>query len=64
MRRLWIFMIRNLNGALLSPANGIDTNNDEELQVLEAEAVDRIAASDYGIVSVDGIECFISITKL
>lgn len=54
----------NFKRALLSPANGIDTNNDGEIQISEAESANRIAASDYGIVSMEGIEYFSNISEL
>ncbi|RFN59322.1 T9SS type A sorting domain-containing protein [Marixanthomonas ophiurae] len=42
----------------------VDTNNDGEIQVSEAEAVLRLRGTNEGIVSVEGIESFVNIEIL
>ncbi|MDC8001267.1 T9SS type A sorting domain-containing protein [Aequorivita todarodis] len=54
----------NFKAALVNPIAGIDTNNDGEIQITEAEAANRITASDYNIVSLEGMEYFVNITEL
>ena len=53
----------NFKNALIT-SNGIDTNNDGEIQVTEAEVANQIRVNDFGIVSMEGLEYFINITKL
>ncbi|MGB3342605.1 MAG: T9SS type A sorting domain-containing protein [Aequorivita sp.] len=54
----------NFKAALLVPSAGIDTNNDGEIQVSEAEAAVKINAFGFNIVSLEGIQYFINITDL
>lgn len=54
----------NFKAALLLPSSGIDTNNDGEIQVSEAEAAIQIKAWDRNISSMEGLEYFINITDL
>lgn len=54
----------NFKAALLIPGAGIDTNNDGEIQVSEAEAADRINAMGHNIVSLEGLQYFINIKML
>ncbi|XOL41913.1 hypothetical protein KCTC32420_02300 [Aequorivita nionensis] len=53
----------NFKNALITN-NGIDINNDGEIQVSEAEAANQIRVNDFGIVSMEGLEYFINIVKL
>lgn len=54
----------NFKEMLLIPSAGIDTNNDGEIQVSEAEAADEIFVFENNIVSMEGLQYFINITKL
>jgi len=52
----------NFKSALID--EGVDTNNDGEIQVSEAEAISQLSVSDYNISSLVGIESFINIQQL
>ena len=52
----------NFKAALIS--KGVDTNNDKEIQVSEAEAIKNLGVNSKSISDLTGIEAFINLTEL
>ena len=52
----------NFKNALID--EGVDTNNDGEIQVSEAEAVLNLNVNDRNISSLEGIQSFINLEEL
>ncbi len=46
------------------PDSDVDTNDDGEIQVTEAEATQNLRFSNFGIESLEGIQSFINLYKL